>query len=98
MRLYISGKISGNEHYKEDFATARQELKSVGYDVCDPTSFDLAEDIPWAEAMKYDIGEMLRCDGVALLPNWEDSKGSCLEARLAKDLGIMTRPLSWWLK
>ena len=98
MRLYLSGKITGNENYKADFAAARGELENAGYDVCDPTSFDLPEDIPWAEAMKYDIREMLRCDGVALLSNWPESKGSCIEARLAKDLGMATIQVSIWLE
>jgi len=97
-RLYLSGKITGNENYKEDFAAARAKLENAGYDVCDPTTFDFPEDVPWANAMKYDIREMLHCDGVALLPSWEESKGACLEVRLAKDLGIVAKPLSWWLK
>jgi len=98
MRLYLSGKISGNENYKEDFAAGRAMLENSGYDVCDPTTFDFPEDVSWDEAMKYDIREMLRCDGVALLPNWEESKGACIEARLASDLGMATRLLSRWVK
>lgn len=62
-----------------------------------PYSFDLPEDISWNEAMKYDIREMLRCDGVVLLANWDDSKGACIEARLAADLGMATRPVSRWV-
>ena len=98
MRLYLSGKITGNENYKEDFAAARAKLENSGYDVCDPAGFDLPEDVSWADAMKYDIREMVRCDGVALLPSWEESKGACIEARLAKDLGMMTKPVLVWLK
>jgi len=98
MRLYLSGKISGNENYKNDFAAARVKLENAGYDVCDPTTFNLPEDIPWEEAMKYDIGEMIRCDGVALLSNWLDSKGSAIEARLAKDLGMIVKTVPGWLK
>ena len=98
MRLYISGPITGNENFKEDFATARTKLENAGYDVCDPTTFDFPTDILWADAMKYDIREMLQCDGVALLPSWEISKGACIEVKLAKDLRIITRPLSAWLK
>ena len=97
MRIYLSGKITGNEHYRQDFADARARLENSGYFVCDPSSFGLPENIPWAEAMKYDIREMLLCDGVALLPSWDLSQGANIEAKLAKDLGIMTRPLSWWL-
>jgi len=48
--------------------------------------------------MKQDIREMLRCDGVALLPSWEESRGARIEARLAGELGMTARPLSWWLE
>jgi hypothetical protein len=98
MRLYISGKITGNENYKEDFATAAKELENVGYGFCNPAAFEFPGDVPWAEAMKHVIAEMLRCDGVALLPSWEESKGAWIEARLALDLGIVTKPLSAWLR
>lgn len=37
MRLYLSGKITGNENYKENFALGRAMLENAGYDVCDPT-------------------------------------------------------------
>ncbi|MCL2233167.1 MAG: DUF4406 domain-containing protein [Treponema sp.] len=98
MRLYLSGKISGNDNYKEDFAIGRAKLENAGYDVCDPTTFDLPEDVPWAEAMKHDICQMLKCDAVALLPNWAHSTGACIEARLAENLGMTVLPLSLWLK
>ena len=97
MRLYISGKISGNDNYKADFAAARHQLENAGYDVCDPTTFDFPEDIAWAKAMKYDIREMMQCDGVALLPDWENSPGARLEEKLARDLGIPVKLLSIWL-
>ena len=79
MRLYLSGKISGNDNYKEDFAAARAQLENAGYDICDPTSFGFPEDIQWPEAMKYDIREMLLCNGVAMIPGWENSPGARVE-------------------
>jgi len=97
IRLYLSGRITGNDNYREDFAEGRAGLENAGYDVCDPADFGFAEDVAWEDAMKHDIREMLGCDGVALLPSWEKSRGACIEARLARELGIMTMPLSWWL-
>jgi len=97
MRLYLSGKITGNDNYRKDFAEGRARLENAGYDVCDPTDLGFPEDIPWEDAMRHDIREMLGCDGVALLPSWEESGGARIEARLARDLGMPTRPLSRWL-
>ena len=98
MRLYLSGRISGNDNYKEEFATARAQLENADYDVCDPTTFGFPEDIPWAEAMKYDIREMFLCEGVALLPGWENSPGARVEEKLARDLGMAVMPVFTWLK
>jgi len=98
MRLYLSGKITGNESYKFDFTAGRVKLEGAGYEVCDPASLDIPEDAPWEEAMKHCLRELLKCDGVAQLPNWLDSKGAIIEARLAKDLGMMTALVSAWAK
>jgi len=98
MRLYLSGKITGNENYKADFADGRAKLEKAGYDVCDPTTFDFPDDVSWIDAMKHDIREMLLCDGVALFSNWASSTGARIEARLAGDLGMTVLPLSLWLK
>jgi len=98
MRLYLSGKITGNENYKEDFAAGRAKLEAADYDVCDPTAFGFPEDVQWEYAMTYVIREMLECDGVALLPGWEDSRGARIEARLARELGMPTEPLARWLR
>ena len=97
MRLYLSGRITSNENYRKDFAEGRAGLENAGYDVCDPTDLGFPEDIPWEDAMKHDIREMLGCDGVALLPSWEESRGALIEARLAKELGMTAMPISWWL-
>jgi hypothetical protein len=47
--------------------------------------------------MRTAISLMLRCDGVALLPDWKQSKGAKIEARLARDLGIAVKAAKEWL-
>ena len=99
MKLCLSGKITGNDNYRKDFAVyGRARLENAGYGVCDPADLGFPEDISREDAMKQDTREMLRCDGVALLPSWEESRGARIEARLAGELGMTARPLSWWLE
>ena len=38
--------------------------------------------------MRADIAELVKCDGVALLPGWERSRGASLEAHIAHSLGM----------
>ena len=97
MKIYLSGKITGNADYKKDFAEGRAALQAAGYEACDPAAFDFPDDVKWEEAMKYGIREMLECDGVALLPNRRGSRGSRVEARLARELGIPVMPILAWL-
>lgn len=45
----------------------------------------------WLNYMKRDVAEMLTCDVVYLLPNWQDSRGAQIERDLALRLGIEVR-------
>lgn len=47
---------------------------------------EITEKEYWAYFMKRDIAEMIECDIVAVLPNWENSKGANLEVYLARSL------------
>ena len=96
--LYLSGKITGNENYRADFSAGREALEAAGFAVCSPVDLGLPEDVSWEAAMRADIREMMLCDGVALLPGWEVSRGACVEERLARDLGLPSKPVSAWIE
>jgi hypothetical protein len=97
MTLYISGKITDNENFFQDFQNAQGQLERAGYNVFNPAGGSVDGET-WAEAMKIDIRHLLTCDGVAYLNNWQESKGALIETRLARDLGMMVKPLKDWLK
>jgi hypothetical protein len=95
-RVYLSGKITGDPDYKTKFGAAEFYLKQAGYDVSSPASLNIPEG-EWQYAMRRALILMLASDGVALLPDWKESKGACIEARLAADVGIPVKPLEQWL-
>ncbi len=97
IKIYISGKITGDKNYREKFKYHRQVLENAGYVVVDPSTFEFADDIHWENAMRFDIREMLLCDAVALLPDWQESRGAIIEAGLAHDLGMKVQEVEKWI-
>lgn len=47
----------------------------------------------WKWCMKRAIAMLTDCDEIAMLPNWKDSNGACIEHDLAKKIGIPVRYL-----
>lgn len=41
----------------------------------------------WKCYMRHDIVALLECDSIAMLPQWEFSRGALLEYHIAKELG-----------
>jgi hypothetical protein len=96
-KLYICGRVSGDENYQQKFNNAEVELRAAGYtDIVNPTRMCTPE-TDWRSAMKIVLKAMLDCDGLALLPDWENSRGACLECDLADDLSIPNKPLEDWI-
>jgi len=93
MTIYISGQISGlpeaealnNFAQAIDYLEAKYPDAEVVSPMHDITHF---HDKSWESYMKEDIGELLRCDTIALLPNWRNSKGAKLEYLIATHLGL----------
>jgi hypothetical protein len=95
-KLYLSGKITGDPEYQLKFRDAAYALMRRGYGVCNP-ALRGSESLSWKENMKRVVALMLKCDGVALIPDWAESKGAGIEKDLALNVGIPVKPLDEWL-
>jgi hypothetical protein len=95
-KIYLSGKITGDEEYRIKFLRAENKLYNAGYYPVNPAAFVLPG-TPWEEAMRRVLALMLRCDGVALLFDWRGSKGAKIEERLARDVGMTVKPFEEWI-
>jgi hypothetical protein len=99
MNIYISGKVTGDKHYKKKFTAAKNTLEENGYKVFNPANdIEPLKGATWEEYMKTAIINMLLCDGVAMLPDRGESKGATLESYIASRLGIKKLPLELWGK
>lgn len=85
LKVYISGPITDNPHFKEDFAEAEEILKAFGFDVVNPAK-EQPEGWTWVDYMKRDLKQLLDCDAIYLIKGFEKSKGSMLELRISKAL------------
>lgn len=86
-RVYLAGPMSGLPDLNfPAFHAAATSLRGFGFDVVNPAELNPEKDKPWAECMRVDIAQLVTCQGIALLPGWEKSKGARLESQIASDL------------
>lgn len=92
-RIYIAGKITGLEDLnKPRFERAAEFLKNDCLVECViPLNLDHTkgnETGKWEDYMRVCIAALVECDGIALLSDWEDSKGAKMELDIARALGM----------
>ncbi len=92
MKIFISGKISGDKNYKEKFAKAEEEIKKLWTtEVINPTEIKLPSCCEWEDYMKVCINLIDECDAVYFLKDWQESAGACTEmaAALKRNITII---------
>lgn len=89
MKVYISGKISGEENYKEIFEQRARLLKETGFIPVNPVSIGerlrktLGREPSYEEYLSSGIEALKDCYGITMLPNWEKSHGAKKEYEYA---------------
>ena len=88
MYVYLSGPMTGLPDLNfPAFAQGEEILSQDGQTVLNPTKLGEPQGWEWADFMRRDIVAMLQCNGIALLPGWEKSRGALLEYQVALSLG-----------
>lgn len=98
IKIYICGPMTGIEHLNHPaFFKAEEHLKHKGYDVINPARMDEELGLNPHEgvmnpeflkdAAKRDLDAVMACDAMAVLPDWEKSKGAKAEIAVAQWLG-----------
>ena len=97
MKLYLSGAISANPHYKIDFETARKRLNDAGFAVVSPAIF-------CDESMSFDgrtrkcLQVLSTCSAVAVIVTPYQSARSCLELDVAAVLAMQVKTVDGWIE
>lgn len=95
--LYVAGPMTGLPDFNfPAFAEATAQLRAAGYSVESPAEAGQVDGFTWNQYMRRGLLQMLRCDGVAVLPGWEGSRGAGIECRLARDLAMPVRSVQDW--
>ena len=96
--LYVAGGMSGYPGLNLGaFRTAEVRLEGHGYPVLNPGRRKQVEGRSWEDWMILGLGDVFAADGVAVLPNWETSRGARLEVHVALELGKPVLPVKVWL-
>lgn len=95
--LYIAGPMTGYADFNRPaFFLAEEGLRSAGFEVLNPARHEQDAGRAWADYMRVDLADVLRADGVAVLPGWELSRGARLEVHVAHELSIPVLTVPVW--
>jgi hypothetical protein len=70
------------------FMEAAKRLRDGGYYVINPAEMNDSRPLAWEDYLRADLQLLFHCDGIALLPGWEKSRGAKLELAVAIQLGM----------
>lgn len=76
-KVYIAGKIYGDNDYRQKFAAAEEKMKEAGHVVLNPAA--LPHGLSLADYMRICFAMIDCADRVMFLPDWKSSKGARLE-------------------
>lgn len=85
MKVYIAGKITGDDNYYYKFARAEKYLQDEGHITMNPAVLNLG--FTWHEYIKVTLAMLEVCDAIYLLSNYVDSEGAMLEYEWAQAKG-----------
>jgi hypothetical protein len=88
-KVYISGKVTGikRDIAESKFNNASKFCIQLGLDPVSPLDI-VPSTADWKMAMKICITELLKCDAIYLMSDYEDSPGAMMEYQIAKTLGL----------
>lgn len=81
MKIYISGSISQNPNYKEQFAAAESRLIAAGHSVINPAR---NTGNSYKEYIDKGLMQEMQCEAIYMLSGYEESTGAMLELQYAK--------------
>lgn len=90
MKIYISGPVTGNREYKEQFGSMSYMLKKDGHQPVNPVHImeSVRGVLDYKTILNADLELMEGCDAIIMLKGWRESEGSQREMKKALRLGL----------
>jgi nucleoside 2-deoxyribosyltransferase len=88
-KIYLAGCVKNTNDYEKTFSEAEIYVRDMGYDVFNPVEYIKSINAQTASdkaIMMLLIPELMKCDGIYMIPGWESSNGSNLEYAIAQYL------------
>lgn len=98
--VYISGQVTGNPLYLAQFQNAQLILERNGCIAINMAAQleEIADRVGWDDLMRICLAYLAIADEIVMLPNWQNSKGACMEYGYAGGAGIKIRELDDYVK
>ena len=87
MRIYIAGSIKKDPDYAAKFYAAEKYLLCKGYEPVNPAKTYL-QDGSYKDYIDSGLKQLMTCDAIYLLRNWQESFGATLEWNYARTVGL----------
>lgn len=88
-RIYLAGPMSNKPDLNYPLFHAEAfRLRALGYEVANPAENPEPPCGTWQGYMRMAIAQLVTCDMIALLPDWQDSRGTMVELGLSHKLGL----------
>lgn len=89
-RIYLAGPMSGLPFFNYPaFHAAAKNLREQGYEVFNPAEIPDNENMTIPDLAEIELGQLIRnTDIIAMLPDWENSRGARAEHAVANWLKL----------
>lgn len=84
-KIYIAGRITGDEEYRAKFSLYEKALSAKGAAVLNPAN--MPEGMSRADYMRICLAMIDIADIAAFLPDWQDSEGAKVERAYCEYIG-----------
>lgn len=90
-KVYIIGKVTGEDKISctHKFYKAKKEIEALGFTAINPLEVVVTWHISWQDAMRLCIEQLVKADGVYVLPCASQSKGAQVELEICNTLQII---------